>query len=56
MFRGTTPTYTFTLPNTVDLTEAESVYVTFNSTYLVDVFILEYPSGYPDVFDITATT
>lgn len=29
MYRGTTPTFTFTLPETVDLTEADSVYVTF---------------------------
>ena len=29
MYRGTTPTYTFNLPETVDLTEASKVYVTF---------------------------
>lgn len=29
MYRGTTPTFTFTLPDEVDLTEADSVYVTF---------------------------
>ena len=29
MYRGTTPTYTFTLPETVDLTEADKVFVTF---------------------------
>ena len=29
MYRGTTPTYTFTLPGTVDLTEADKVFVTF---------------------------
>lgn len=27
--QGITPTFTFTLPNTVDLTQAENVYVTF---------------------------
>ena len=30
MYRGTTPTYTFTLPDTVDLTQADEVYVTFS--------------------------
>lgn len=30
MFRGTTPTYTFTLHDTVDLSEATNVYVTFS--------------------------
>lgn len=29
MYRGTTPTFTFTLPDEVDLTLAENVYVTF---------------------------
>ena len=29
MYRGTTPTYTFTLPDEVDLTLAADVYVTF---------------------------
>lgn len=29
MYRGTTPTYTFTLPDEVDLTLASKVYVTF---------------------------
>ena len=29
MYRGTTPTYTFTLPDTVDLTEATNIYVSF---------------------------
>jgi hypothetical protein len=29
MVRGTTPTFTFTLPDTVDLTTANNVYVTF---------------------------
>ena len=32
MYRGTTPTYTFTVPNTVDLTEASEVHVTFSKT------------------------
>lgn len=30
MFKGTTPTYTFTLPDTVDLSQAQKVYVTFS--------------------------
>lgn len=29
--RGTTPTFTLTFPETVDLTEADNVYVTFTS-------------------------
>ena len=29
MYRGITPTFTFTLPETVDLTDATNVYVTF---------------------------
>lgn len=32
MYRGTTPTYTLTLPETVDLTEATEVIVTFATT------------------------
>lgn len=32
MFKGTTPTYTFTLPEDIDLSSAESVYVTFSKT------------------------
>ena len=32
MFRGTTPTYTFTLKDTVDLTGATNVYVTFSDS------------------------
>lgn len=31
MYRGTTPTYTFTLPDDVDLTQATKVYVTFST-------------------------
>lgn len=30
--------------------------LTIDGTYVVDVFILDYPSGYPSVFDITAST
>lgn len=30
MYRGTTPTFTFNLPDTVDLTEADGVFVTFS--------------------------
>ena len=30
MFRGTTPTFIFTLPDTVDLDEATNVYVSFS--------------------------
>lgn len=29
MYRGTTPTYTFTLPESVDMTQATDVFVTF---------------------------
>lgn len=29
MYKGTTPTFTFTLPETVDLEQATNVYVTF---------------------------
>ena len=29
MYRGTTPTYTFTMPRGVDLTQASAVFVTF---------------------------
>lgn len=29
MYKGTTPTYIFTLPEDIDLSSAESVYVTF---------------------------
>lgn len=29
MYKGTTPTFTLTLPNDVDLTEASNIYVTF---------------------------
>ncbi len=29
MYRGTTPTYTFTLPDEVDLTQATNIYVSF---------------------------
>lgn len=32
MFRGTTPTYTFLMPEGVDLTQADSIYVTFCKT------------------------
>jgi len=33
--RGTTPTFTLTFPDTVDLTEADNVYVTFTSGDIV---------------------
>jgi hypothetical protein len=32
MYRGTTPTYIFTLPESVDMTQATDVYVTFAKT------------------------
>ena len=32
MYRGTTPTYTFTMPEGVDLTLADEIYVTFCKT------------------------
>lgn len=32
MYKGTTPTYIFTLPEDIDLSSAESVYVTFSKT------------------------
>ena len=31
MYRATTPTITFNFPNTIDMTEAEDVYVTFKN-------------------------
>ena len=30
--------------------------LTIDGTYLIDVFTLDYPTGYPSVFDITAVT
>lgn len=38
MYRGTTPTYTFTLPETVDLTLASDVYVTFSKNNDQEIF------------------
>lgn len=35
--RGTTPTYTFTLPETIDLTEAEKIIVTFSRNDYVNI-------------------
>lgn len=32
LYRGTTPTYTFKLPDSVDISQASDVYVTFTDT------------------------
>ena len=38
MYRGTTPTYIFTLPESVDMTQATDVYVTFAKTDTTIIF------------------
>lgn len=38
MYRGTTPTYTFTLPECVDMTQATDVFVTFSRTDMSLIF------------------
>lgn len=41
MYRGTTPTITFTLPDTVDLSNAENIYIRFSKANRVPIFTKE---------------
>lgn len=37
MFRGTTPTYTFTFPDEVDISQANEIYVTFSNLWSKEI-------------------
>lgn len=43
MYRGTTPTITFTLPDKVDLTDIHEIWVTFKNYY--QTFTVKYTEG-----------
>lgn len=52
--------YAYSISNTGNLTLRKCYNANYSlkieGTYLIDVFTLDYPSGYPSIFDITAVT